>query len=100
MLGDNIFLSMTSLTNGYGGRVRPCGESSQHLRKFRLGTHNVSTLKWMVCEVVEIQFHKKIVMYCAQKTRYHGGNCSTIKGKDSSYKPYLSGNNTVAVIVV
>ena len=28
-----------------------------------------------------------------QKTRYHGGNCRTIKGKDTRYKLYWSGND-------
>ena len=30
-----------------------CGKSSKHLRKFRVGTLNVNTLRERVCEVVE-----------------------------------------------
>ena len=30
---------------------------------------------------------------CIQETLYCGGNCHTIKGKDTSYKLYWSGND-------
>ena len=30
---------------------------------------------------------------CIQEILYHGGNCCTIKGKDTRYKLYLSGND-------
>ena len=30
---------------------------------------------------------------CIQETKYHGGNCRTIKGKDTRYKLYWSGND-------
>ena len=30
-----------------------CGESSKHLRKFRVGTLNLNTLRGRVCEVVK-----------------------------------------------
>ena len=65
-----------------------CGESSKHPRKFRVGTLNVNTLRGRVCEVVETLSHRKVDVCCIQETRYRGGNCSTIKGKDTRYKLY------------
>ena len=47
-----------------------------------MGTVNVNTLRGRVCEVVE-----------TPETRYRGGNCRTIKGKDTMYKLYWSGND-------
>ena len=69
-----------------------CGESSKHLRKFRIGTLNVNTLRGRVCEVVET-LSRREVGCCIQETRYHGGNCRIIKGKDTRYKLYWSGND-------
>ena len=70
-----------------------CGESSKHLRKFRVGTLNVNTLRERVCEVVETLSRRKVDVCCIQETRYHGGNCRTIKGKDTRYKLDWSGND-------
>ena len=70
-----------------------CGESSKHLRKFRVGTLNVNTLRGRVCEVVETLSRRKVDVCCIQETRYHGGNCRTIKGKDTRYELYWSGND-------
>ena len=70
-----------------------CGESSKHLRKFRVGILNVNTLRGRVCEVVETLSRRKVDVCCIQETRYHGGSCRTIKGKDTRYKLYWSGNN-------
>ena len=63
-----------------------CGESSKHLRKFRVGTLNVNTLRGRVCEVVETLCRGKVDVCCTQETRYHGGKCRIIKGKDTRYK--------------
>ena len=41
-----------------------CGESSKHLRKFRMGTLNVNTLRGRVCEVVETLSHRKVDVSC------------------------------------
>ena len=71
----------------------PCGESSKHLRKFRVGTLNVNTLRGRVCEVVETLSRRKVDVCCIQETRYRGGNCRIIKGKDTRYKLYWSGND-------
>ena len=57
-----------------------CGESSKHLRKFRVGTLNVNTLRRRVCEVMETLTHREVDVCCIQETREHGGNCCTIKG--------------------
>ena len=70
-----------------------CGESSKHLRKFRVGTLNVNTLRGRVCEVVETLSRRKVDVCCIQETRYRGGNCRIIKGKDTRYKLYWSGND-------
>ena len=70
-----------------------CGESSKHLRKFRVGTLNVNTLRGRVSEVVETLSRRKVDLCCIQETRYRGGNCRTIKGKDTRYKLYWSGND-------
>ena len=70
-----------------------CGESSMHLRKFRVGTLNVNTLRGRVCEVVETLSRRKVDVCCIQETRYRSGNCRTIKGKDTRYKLYWSGND-------
>ena len=37
-----------------------CGESSKHLRKFRVGTLSVNTLRGRVCEVVETLSCRKV----------------------------------------
>ena len=70
-----------------------CGESSKHLRKFRVGTLIVNTLRGRVCEVVETLSRRKAEVFCIKETRCHGGNCYIIKGKDTRYKLYWSGNN-------
>ena len=70
-----------------------CGESSKHLRKFRLETLNVNTLRGRVCEVVETLSCRKVAVCCNQETRYRGGNCRIFKGKDTRYKLYWSGND-------
>ena len=70
-----------------------CGESSKHLRKLRVGTLSVNTLRGRVCKVVETLSRRKVDVCCIQETRYRGGNCRTIKGKDTRYKLYWSGND-------
>ena len=70
-----------------------CGKSSKHLRKFKVGTLNVNTLRGRVCEVVETLSRRKVDVCCIQETRYRGGSCRTIKGKDTRYKLYWSGND-------
>ena len=50
-----------------------CGKSSKHLRKFRVGTLNVNTLRGRVCEVVETLSHRKVDVCCIQETKYRGG---------------------------
>ena len=69
-----------------------------------MGTLNVNILRGRVCEVVETLSRRKVEVCCAQETRYRGGNCRTVKGKDTRYKLYWSGNykgtDGVAVLVV
>ena len=75
-----------------GAGLGHCGESSKHQRKFRVGTLNVNTLKGRVCEVVETLSRRRVDLCCVQETRYRGGHCR-IKGKDSGYKLFWSGNS-------
>ena len=70
-----------------------CGESSKHLRKFRVRTLNVNTLRGRVFKVVETLSCRKVDVCCIQETRYRGGSGRTIKGKDTRYKLYWSGND-------
>ena len=58
-----------------------------------MGTLNVNTLRGRVCEVVETLSHRKVDDCCIQEARYRGGSCCTIKGKDTRYKLYWSGND-------
>ena len=37
-----------------------CGESSKHLKKFRVGTLNINALRGRVCEVLETLSHRKV----------------------------------------
>ena len=69
-----------------------CGESSKHLRKFRVGTLNVNTLRGSLRSSGNT-IPKESGFCCIQETRYHGGNCRTIKGKDIRYKLCWSRND-------
>ena len=77
----------------WGAGLGHCGKSSKHLRNFRVGTLNVNTLKGRVCEVVETLSRRKVDLCCVQETRYRGGHCRIITGKDSRYKLFWSGNS-------
>ena len=43
--------------------------------------------------MVEILSCRKVDLCCVQETRYWGGHCHIIKGKDSRYKLFWSGNS-------
>ena len=58
-----------------------------------MGTLNVNAQRGRVCEVLETLSHRKVDISCIQETIYCGGNCRTIKGKDTRYKVYWSGND-------
>ena len=58
-----------------------------------MGTLNVNTLKGRVCKVVETLSRRNVDVCCIQETKYRGGNCRTIKGKDTRYKLYWSRND-------
>ena len=77
----------------WGAGLGLCSKSSKHLRNFRVGTLNVNTLKGRVCEVVETLSRRQVDLFCVQETRYRGGHCRIIKGKDSRYKLFWSGNS-------
>ena len=42
---------------------------------------------------METLSHRKVDLCCAQETRYRGGHCCIIKGKDSMYKLFWSENS-------
>ena len=97
MLTETRFLSVASpawppLRCGGAGSGH-CGKSSKHLRNFRVGILNVNTPKGRVCEVVETLSRRKVDLCCVQETRYRGGHCRIITGKDSRYKLFWSGNS-------
>ena len=58
-----------------------------------MGTPNVNTQRGRVCEIMKELSHRKVDVCCIQETRYRGGNCHTIKGKDTRYKLYWSGKD-------
>ena len=64
-----------------------------------MGTLNVNTLRGRVSEVVETLSRRKVDVCCIQETRYCSGNCCTIKGKDTRYKLYWSGNDKGTAVV-
>ena len=59
----------------------------------------MNTLRGRVCEVVETLSCRKVDICYIQETRCHGGNCHTIKGKDTRYKLYWTGNDKGTAIV-
>ena len=56
-----------------------CGESSKHLRKFRVGTPNVNALRGRVCKVVETLSRRKVDVCCAHCCGYCPCTCMLIK---------------------
>ena len=48
---------------------------------------------------METLSRRKVDVCCIQETRYRGGNCRTIKGKDTRYKLYWSGNDKGTAVV-
>ena len=58
-----------------------------------MGKLNVNTLRGRVCEVVETLSCRKVDVCCIEETLHHGGIRHTIKGKDTRYKAYWSGND-------
>ena len=89
-VGDVSGLASCQVWEAWSGHY---GEANKHLRKFRVGTRNVNTLRGRVCEVVETLSHRKVDSCWIQEIRYCGSNCRIIKGKDTRYKLYLSGND-------
>ncbi|XP_056003432.1 uncharacterized protein LOC125662874 [Ostrea edulis] len=77
----------------WGAGSGHCGKSSKCLKRFRVGSLNVNTLRGRVCEVMETLSRRRIDVGCVQETGYRGGQCRTIKGKDSKYKLFWSGND-------
>ena len=58
-----------------------------------MGTLNVNSLKGRVCEVVETLSSRKEDLYCVVETGYRRDHCLKIKGKDSRYKLFWSGDS-------
>ena len=77
-----------------GGRVGSLWRIQQAPEEIQDGnTQCENTLRGRVCEVVETLSRRKVDVCCIQETRYRGGSCRTIKGKDTRYKLYWSGND-------
>ena len=53
----------------------------------------MNTLRGRVCEIVKTLSCRKVHVCCIQETRYPCGICCIIKGKDTRYKLYWSGND-------
>ena len=60
--------------------------------KFRVGSLNVNTRGGRVCKVVKTLSHRNVDVCCVQETRYGGGQCRIIAGKETRYKLLWSGN--------
>ena len=75
------------------GRVGLFGQNLQAPTKLRVGTLHVNTLSGRECEVVEMLSRRRIDVCCLQEMRYSGGHCQIIKGIDTWYKLFWSGNN-------
>ncbi|XP_045174424.2 craniofacial development protein 2-like [Mercenaria mercenaria] len=73
------------------------GESNEHPTKFRAATWNVGTLKKRGSEVVETLTRRRVDLCCVQEHRWAGSLSANqtrqIKGKDSIYKFFWSGND-------
>ena len=92
---QSVFISFQHVRRIVGPNKDDSDQRSRmrFLRKFRVGTLNVNTLRGRVCEVVETLSRRKVDVCCIQETRYRGGNCRIIKGKDTRCKLYWSGND-------
>ena len=76
-----------------GGRVGSLWRIKQAPEEIQGGNTQMNTLRGRVCEVVDTLSRRKVDVCCIQETRYHWGNCHTIKGKNTRYKLYWSGND-------
>ena len=73
------------------GLVR--SSSSEIPQNFRIASLNVGTLRGRADEVVETMSRRKVDLCCLQETRWRGGSARMLKGKDSRYKLFWSGND-------
>ena len=76
-----------------GGRVGPLWRIQQAPEEIQGGNTQCEHPERKSCEVVETLSRRKVDVCCIQETRYRGGSCRTIKGKDTRYKLYWSGND-------
>ena len=67
------------------------GKSNKH-PKFRVATLNVGTLRRRGPEVVETLTRRRVDLCAIQEHRWRGASARLIKGKDSVYKFFWSGN--------
>ena len=61
--------------------------------KLRVATVNVGTLNKRANEVAETFSRRRVDIGCLQETRYRGIGTKFVKGKNTRYKLYWSGNN-------
>ena len=85
-------------------RGKLCERRSLRKKKeedFRIGSMNVGTMRGRHAEVVETADRRRLDIVFLQETKWAGSECPTknraqvrwLKGKDSAYKAYWSGNN-------
>ena len=77
-----------------------CGESSKHLRKFKVGTLNVNTLRGRVCEVVETLSLRKVNVCCIQETRYSTVVATAAQSRVRTPSTSSTGQETTKALLV
>ena len=74
-------------------RVKQSGNHKCDL--FRLGILNVGTLRGRAGEIVEKLNQRKIDICCVQEARWRGASTRKVTGKNSQYKLFWIGNQTI-----
>ena len=76
-----------------GGRVRPLWQIKQAPKEIQGGNTQCEHPERKSLRGSGNTIPQESGCLCIQETRYHGGNHRTIKGKDTRYKLYWSGND-------
>ena len=76
--------------------VQPdCQSMKPHIKKFRIASLNVGTLRGISSKVVETMFRRSMDLYYLQEIRWHSVSAHMIEGKDSHYKIFWVRNEKV-----
>ena len=75
-----------------------CCKSSKHLRKFKVGTLNVNTLRGRVCEVVESLSRRNVDICCIQEIRYLVGTAAQSRARAPG--TFYNGQETTKALLV